>query len=109
MQKKLIFLLVFMVLITVFALQNSMEVSIKLWLWTAQTSMALILILTFAFGAIAGILFSLSGKSKRSAKKSAPITGTPSPDINTIMEPADEVPLEVKDPNQDDEFEDIDS
>ena len=65
MQRKLIFFLFFMVLITVFALQNSSEVSIKLWFWDVQTSMALILILTFAAGAIAGLLFSIPrGKKK---------------------------------------------
>jgi uncharacterized integral membrane protein len=69
MQKKLIFLLVFMVLVAVFALQNSVEVTIKLWFWTVKTSMVLILILTFAAGAIAGILFSLPGRSKDRRKE----------------------------------------
>lgn len=65
MQKKLIFLLVFMVLVAVFALQNSMEVTLKLWFWSVKTSMVLILILTFAAGALAGILFSLPARSRR--------------------------------------------
>jgi uncharacterized integral membrane protein len=69
MQKKLIFLLVFMVLVAVFALQNSVEVTIKLWFWTVKTPMVLILILTFAAGAIAGILFSLPGRSKDRRKE----------------------------------------
>jgi uncharacterized integral membrane protein len=71
MQKKLIYLLVFTVLVAVFALQNSMEVTLKLWFWSVKTSMVLILILTFAAGAIAGILFSLPGRSGKRKKEPA--------------------------------------
>ncbi|HEC44660.1 MAG TPA: LapA family protein [Bacteroides sp.] len=92
MQKKLIFLIAFMVLIAVFALQNSMEVEIKLWFWSVRTSMVLILILTFAAGAIAGILFSLPGRPKETPVSHAP---------------GDEVALEVKNPKDLDEFEDV--
>ncbi len=69
MQRTLIFLLIFTVLIAVFALQNSGEVEIKLWFWSIRTSMVLLLILTFAFGALAGILFSLPGWSSRPSRK----------------------------------------
>jgi len=69
MQRTLIFLLIFTVLIAVFALQNSGEVEIKLWFWSIRTSMVLVLILIFAFGALAGILFSLPGWSRKSSKK----------------------------------------
>ena len=102
MQKKLIFLLVFMVLIAVFALQNSVEVEIKLWFWSVRTSMVLILILTFAAGAIAGILFSLPKRPQESGK-----TVTDTDETPTAAEPGDEVPLEVNDPKKYDEFEDV--
>ena len=69
MQRTLIFLLVFTVLIAVFALQNSGEVEIKLWFWSVRTSLVLVLILAFAFGALAGILFSLPGWSRRPSRK----------------------------------------
>ncbi len=69
MQRTLIFLLIFTILIAVFALQNSSEAEIKLWFWSIRTSMALVLILTFAFGAVAGILFSLPGWSRRPSRK----------------------------------------
>jgi len=69
MQRTLIFLLIFTVLIAVFALQNSGEAEIKLWFWSIRTSMVLVLILTFAFGAMAGILFSLPGWSRRPSRK----------------------------------------
>ena len=71
MQKKLIFLIVFMVLVAVFALQNSVEVTLKLWFWSVKTSMVLILILTFAAGAIAGILFSLPSRAGKEKKEPA--------------------------------------
>jgi uncharacterized integral membrane protein len=102
MQKKLIFLIAFMVLIAVFALQNSMEVEIKLWFWSVSTSMVLILILTFAAGAIAGILFSLPGRPKESKK-----TARDPDEIPIAHAPGDEVPLEVKNPKDPDEFEDV--
>ena len=98
MQKKLIFLLGFMVLIAVFALQNSMEVEIKLWFWTVRTSMVLILILTFAAGAIAGLLFSIPKRSKKEVIVRGPTpadlpSGSESPEIET--------------PPGEDEFEDV--
>lgn len=82
-----------MVLVAVFALQNSVEVEIKLWFWSVRTSMVLILILTFAAGAIAGILFSLPKKSKK-------IDQVPSGPPGTITEAASsEVPFEVNTPS----------
>ena len=69
MQRTLIFLLIFTVLIAVFALQNSGEAEIRLWFWSIRTSMALVLILTFTFGAVAGILVSLPGWSRRPSSK----------------------------------------
>ncbi len=103
MQKKLIFLIVFMVLIAVFALQNSVEVEIKFWFWSLRTSMVLVLILTFATGAVAGILFSLPGRKKDSIKqeeKTEPV----SPDATEPVEPS---AGEEKDHRKWDEFEDV--
>ncbi len=97
MQKKLILLLVFMVLVAVFALQNSVEIELKLWFWSVRTSMVLILILTFAAGAIAGILFSLPGRSKKSEKQE------PKP----AQEPGETRPGDEEVPGKFDEFEDV--
>ncbi len=69
MQRTLIFLLLFTALIAILALQNSGDVEIKLLFWTIKTSMVLLLILTFAFGSIAGILVSLPGWSQRPKKE----------------------------------------
>jgi len=103
MQRTLIIILVFIVLVAIFALQNSSEVVIRLWFWSLETSLALVLILTFSAGAIMGILFSLGGKKRKKE-----------PERYTLKEdpPADEVPLEVsqpadKNPSGDPEFEDV--
>ena len=98
MQRTLIVLLIFAVLVAFFALQNSAHVEVKLWFWSVDTSLALVVILTFSIGALVGILFSFSGKSK----KEKPTTG----------QSPDEVPLHVTpDPSQqeggDPEFEDV--
>jgi hypothetical protein len=102
MQRRLIFLLIFTVLIAVFALQNSGEVEIKLWFWSVRTSMVLVLILTFAFGAIAGILFSLPGWSNRPSKRK------PDPQATRETDALKEKDIEPKRKAGDDpEFEDV--
>ena len=97
MQKKLIFLIVFMVLIAILALQNSVEVEIKLWFWSVKTSMVLVLILTFAAGAIAGLLFSLPNRAKGAVKKR-----TESPETS-----ANQASPEKENSGKMDEFEDV--
>lgn len=102
MQRTLIFLLIFSVLIAVFALQNSGEVEIKLWFWSIRTSMVLLLILTFAFGALAGILFSLPGWSRRPSRKKPEQHETNPHDAGKENEPE-----QVKKAGGDPEFEDV--
>lgn len=97
MQKKLILFLAFMVLVAIFALQNSVEVEIKLWFWSLRTSMVLVLILTFAAGAVAGILVSRPKKPGKPEPEKSPPSG-PGPA---------EVPLEVTPADREDEFEDV--
>ncbi len=102
MQRTLIFLLIFTVLIAVFALQNSGEVEIKRWFCSIWTSMALVLILTFAFGALAGILFSLPGWSRKPSRKKPDQQATAVPDSGKENE---SVPGEKA--GGDPEFEDV--
>lgn len=99
MKRNLIFLLIFAVLIAVFALQNSGEVEIKLWFWSVRTSIVLVLILTFAVGALAGILFSLPGWSRSGKKTDQP--ATPAPESGRENKPG---PASTK---GDPEFEDV--
>ncbi|MFC2115602.1 lipopolysaccharide assembly LapA domain-containing protein [Bacteroidota bacterium] len=107
MQKKLIFLLAFMVLVAIFALQNSDEVKLKLWFWDISTSMVLILILTFTGGAIAGILFSLPRKSKKPKNLSPPPGEKPSEE-KPGFESTGEIPRGHPDRSGGDpEFEDV--
>ena len=103
MRRTLILLLIFTVLVAVFALQNSGEVEIKLWFWSIRTSLVLVLILTFAFGALAGILFSLPGWSSKPSRKIQDQQTTAVPDTGKENEP------EIKEKaGGDPEFEDVD-
>jgi len=98
MQRILIIILVFIVLVTIFALQNSAEVVVRLWFWSIETSLALVVILTFAAGALMGILFSIPGRKRK--KKPG--------DVHSHEEAPREVdsPEELRD-NGDPEFEDL--
>ena len=86
----LIIILVFIILVAIFALQNSAEVVIRLWFWSVETSLALVLILTFAAGALLGIMFSLGGKRRK--KEPVPME---------VNQPAENIP------GGDPEFEDL--
>lgn len=102
MRRTLILLLIFTVLIAVFALQNSGEIEIRLWFWSIRTSLVLVLILTFAFGALAGILFSLPGWSSKPSRKKSDQQESVVPDTEKENEPVTE-----KTAGGDPEFEDV--
>ena len=104
MQRKLIVSLVIAILLVFFALQNSAEVIIRLWFWSVNTSLALVVILTFAAGVLMGLLFSIPVRGRRKKSSHLPPTDPGSTGTN-------EVPLEVNSPedlrNGDPEFEDV--
>lgn len=107
MQRVLVILLALLVLVAVFVLQNSMEVVIRLWFWSVETSLALVLIITFAAGALVGILFSIPGRKRKKKTSPADVISD-----ETGASPGDKVPLEVStsadEADQDDpEFEDV--
>lgn len=56
--------LVLMALGAVFALQNSQPVSVNFLKWSFSASMVIVLILTFAAGALAAFLFSIPWRIK---------------------------------------------
>ncbi|MFW6249257.1 MAG: LapA family protein [Bacteroidota bacterium] len=58
-QRTLIFGLVISILAVIFALQNADPVLVKLWFWKFESSLALVLLVFLAIGAILGILFSI--------------------------------------------------
>ena len=110
MQRTLIIILAFIILIAIFALQNSAEVVIRLWFWSFDTSLALVVILTFAAGALMGILFSIPGKKRR--KKSGSSENIIRDRLPNEQTNSDNIPLEVNPPGThnkdgDPEFEDV--
>lgn len=59
MHKGLLFSLILSVLLVVFALQNTAPVALNLWFWTVHTSLALLVIVLLALGALLGYLLML--------------------------------------------------
>ena len=68
MQRSLIFALLLVLVIVVFALQNSDPISVKLFFWDIQSSKALIITSILFIGAILGVLFSLPSIFKKREK-----------------------------------------
>ena len=115
MQRKLIISLVFAILLVFFALQNSAEVVIRLWFWSASTSLALVVILTFAAGAVMGLLFSIPARRRRKKSDNLPSTDPGSTSTNEVSPEVNsqanrQANLQEEDPrdkNGDPEFEDV--
>ena len=96
MQRTLIIILVFSVLVAVFALQNSVEVAVKLWFWGIKTSLALVVILTFAAGALMGIFFSVLSR-KRKKEPSSAASKDITLEVNSPVDPEKEGDPEFED------------
>ena len=110
MQRTLIIILAFIILVAIFALQNSAEVVIMLWFWSLSTSLTLVVILTFVAGALMGILFSIPGRKRK--KKSGSSENTIQDTLPHEQSTSDNIPLEVNSPGTlnrdgDPEFEDV--
>ncbi len=56
MKFKLILVILFAILLIIFALQNTEVVTVKLWFWETNTSRALLIFLCIAVGIFIGIL-----------------------------------------------------
>lgn len=65
MLKRYIILLIITVLVVIFAIQNVEPVQIKLWFFDLDASLSLIIILTFALGALIALLLALYETDKR--------------------------------------------
>lgn len=61
----LILALVIAILVVIFAVQNAFAITISVLIWQFQGSLALVLLLTLALGAIAGLLVSIPGLIRR--------------------------------------------
>ena len=70
MQVRFIIFLVLLSLITAFALQNSEPILLKIWFWEVQTSVAILMLICTALGALISGVMSFSGylSSRRKAK-----------------------------------------
>jgi len=58
-------MMIITLLVVIFALQNSMVIHLKIWLWSVDIHAGLILIITFAVGTFLGILSSVPRMMKR--------------------------------------------
>lgn len=64
-QRNFIIILIIILLITIFVLQNSTYVTIRILLWNFETPISLILIIFLTIGAIISFLLNVSIKGKR--------------------------------------------
>lgn len=68
MQRSLIFALLLILLVVVFALQNSDPVIIQLFFWKVESSIAFVMASVLFMGALLGVLFSLPAIFRRNEK-----------------------------------------
>lgn len=75
MQRNLIFNLILILLVIVFAVQNYEPVNIRLYFWDVEVSKAFLVVLVLLIGVLLGV-FTSSTASSRKKKKNAEDTGT---------------------------------
>lgn len=62
MNPRLILILIIVLLIIIFSLQNSADVQLKLFFWSINIPMVLLILGSMIFGVIIGLLFPARGK-----------------------------------------------
>lgn len=70
-QIKLVFALLFALLLVVFAVQNAQEVEIRFWVWQFSASLSLVLLISIGIGVMLSILFTTFAIRKKNIKKKA--------------------------------------
>lgn len=70
MRTKLIFTLILLILVVIFALQNSNSVTVHFLFWESTLPVALIIVISLAAGGIIGLLYSIPGKKEKTKEKS---------------------------------------
>ena len=65
MQKTFIGILIMILAVVLFALNNSTTVNIDFWIWNVESNLSLVLILSVIFGALISYLLSLPYSSKK--------------------------------------------
>jgi putative membrane protein len=68
MQKTLIISIILATILVIFALQNVEVIPVNLWFWSVESSLALILLISFGIGAILGVVLSIPSINKRKKK-----------------------------------------
>lgn len=66
---KMIIFILLLILITIFASQNTAFVSINFLYFTVNGSLSLVLLITFVFGFLSGVIFLLPSYIRKSIKK----------------------------------------
>ncbi|MEM9325607.1 MAG: LapA family protein [Bacteroidota bacterium] len=93
---RIILMLLTALMLVIFSVQNSDFATIEFLTWSSETSMALLLIISFLFGSFFTFLFMLPALFKK--KKAKPVA-QPAPPVQTQV-PA-EAPKDVTAANQD--------
>ena len=65
MQKTFIAVLIIILIVVVFALQNSLPVKISFWFWEVNSDLSLVIFLAVTFGALVSFLLSLPYRAKK--------------------------------------------
>jgi uncharacterized integral membrane protein len=65
MQKTFIGILIIILAVVLFALNNSTTVNIDFWIWNVESNLSLVLILSVIFGAFSSYLLSLPYSTKK--------------------------------------------
>lgn len=65
MQKTFIGILIIILIVVLFALNNSTTVKINFWIWNVESNLSLVLILSVIFGALSSFLLSLPYRTKK--------------------------------------------
>jgi len=73
----IIILMIVLVLVSIFSVQNAVPVTITLFFWKFEASLAIVIFLCAVFGMIAGAIIVALLKVKASAKKEANTTTHP--------------------------------
>jgi len=65
----IVLLLVIIILVSVFSVQNAVSVTLSFFLWRFEASLAIVIFLSVITGLIAGIIIAILVRRKLSAKK----------------------------------------
>lgn len=65
MQKTFIGILIIILAVVLFSLDNSKSITIDFWIWQIESNLSLVLIVSVFFGALCSFIFSLPYRSKK--------------------------------------------